>query len=185
MKHFIISLVCTISIAVLFGCTSYHYFTEYTTHLVNSEPKSLAYKDTVFNFEFLPVPNGVYFNITNLSDIPAILEWDRCYFIEPTGNPSRALNVDGGTREDTHMNEGARNESVIPPHSSFGRFTTSALNVHKFTKIESYYYLFSKSSGFSSTYCTTFFNYGRYWPEYKGPAFKPADSLHENDIALS
>jgi hypothetical protein len=82
------------------------------------------------------------------------------------------------------MYEGARNESVIPPHSSFGRFTTSALNVQKFTKIDGYHYLFSKSIGFTSTYYNTFFNYGRYWPEYKGPVFEPADSLHENDVAL-
>jgi len=171
------------AIVVIFSCTP-RYITEYHTHLSNSDPKSLEFKDSLFVFEFLPVPNGLYFNITNLSNVPAILEWDRCYFIEPTGNPSRALNVDGGIREDTHMYEGARNESVIPPQSSFGRFTTSALNVQEFKKSESSYYRFSKSIVYSSTIYFSFFNYGRYWPDYKGPAFEPADSLKKNDISL-
>jgi hypothetical protein len=184
MKHFLTPLVCAASLIIISSCTPFHYSTEYHTHLLNSDPKSLVYKDTLFDFEFYPVPNGVYFNITNLSNVPATLEWDRCYFIEPTGNPSRALNVDGGIREDTHMYEGARNESVIPPHSSFGRFTTSALNVQEFTKSETYYYRFTKSIVYSSTTFNTFLNYGRYWPDYNGPIFEPADSLHKKNIAL-
>jgi len=189
MKLFLTSLVCIASFIVISSCASFHYNVVYNTHLLNSEPKALVYKDSSFVFEFNPVPNGLYYNITNLSNVPAILEWDRCYFIEPTGNSSRALNVDAGIREDTHMQEGARNESVIPPHSSFGRFTTSALNVHKFTMLNStyssYYYKFINASiGYSSTTVNTFYKYGRYWPDYNGPEFEPADSLHKKDIAL-
>ena len=184
MRRFLTLLVYAAPLIVISSCIPRHYVIQYNTHLLNAEPKSLVYKDTLFEFEFYPVPNGVYFNITNLSNVPAILEWDRCYFIEPSGNPSRALNVDGGISEDTHMYEGARNESVIPPHSSFGRFTTSALNVQKFTKSESYYYRFSKSIVYSSTTFYNFYNYGRYWPDYIGPTFEPADSLHKKDIAL-
>jgi hypothetical protein len=184
MKRLLILLAYLAPFIVISNCASRHFAVEYSAHLLNSEPKSLVYKDTFFVFEFNPVPNGLYFNITNLTNVPAILEWDRCYFIDPTGNPSRALNVDAGIREDTHMYEGARNESVIPPHNSFGRFTTSALNVQKFTKSESYYYRFSKSIAYSSTIFNTFYNYGRYWPDYNGPAFEPTDSLHKKDIAL-
>jgi hypothetical protein len=148
--------------------------------LLNSEPKSLVYKDTFFIFEFHPVPNGLYYNITNLSNVPATLEWDKCYFIEPTGNPSRALNIDG-ISEDSRTHELPTNISIIPPHGSFGRFTTSALNVQEITEYKSYYY---KYIGYISTTGNTFYNYGRYWPNYNGPAFERADSLHKNDTAL-
>jgi hypothetical protein len=183
MKRFLTLLVCTAPLIVISSCTPLHYVIKYNAHLLNSEPKSLVYKDTLFDFEFNPVPNGVYFNITNLSNVPAILEWDRCYFIEPTGNSSRALNVDGGIREDTHMQEGARNESVIPPHGSFGRYTTSALNVQAIRECNSYY-SFYKSYGYSFSTFNTFYKYGSYWPDYNGPAFEPTDSLHKKDIAL-
>jgi hypothetical protein len=188
MKRLLTSLVFTAPFIIISSCTPFSYFTEYNTHLLNSEPKSLVYKDTFFVFEFYPVPNGLYFNITNLSNVPATLEWDRCYFIEPTGNPSRALNIDG-IREDTRTRERASNESVIPPHGSFGRFTTSALNVRKITSLDSKYISYSykfisTSIGYSSTILNTFYKYGRYWPDYIGPAFEPADTLHEKDIAL-
>lgn len=182
MKRLLTLLVCIAPLIVTSSCAPFHYIVEYNTHLLNSEPKSLVYKDTLFDFEFYPVPNGVYFNITNLSNVPATLEWNSCYFIEPTGNPSRALNVDG-IIEDTRTREMANNESVIPPHGSFGRFTTSALNVQATTEAHSYYY-FHKSFGYSSTTFNTFYDYGRYWPDYNGPAFEPADSLHKKDIAL-
>jgi hypothetical protein len=183
IKRLLTSLVFTAPFIVISSCAQFHYITNYSTHLSNSDPASLVYKDTLFGFEFHPVPNGLYFNITNLSNVPATLEWDKCYFIEPTGNPSRALNVDGGIREDTHLFEGARNESIIPPHTSFGRFTTSALNVEAIKVSNSYYYFYN-SFGYSSTTFNTFYDYGRYWPEYKGPVFEPADSLKKNDISL-
>ena len=166
------------------SCTPLHYTIKYNTHLLNSEPASLVYKDTLFGFEFYPVPNGLYFNITNFSNTPATLDWDRCYFIEPSGNPSRALNVDGGIREDTHLYEGARNISIIPPLSSFVRFTTSALNVREVTNSE-FYYRDPGSAGYFSGKYNSFYNIGRYWPDYKGPAFAPGDSLHTKDTALS
>jgi hypothetical protein len=94
MKHFLASLVCAASFIVISSCAPFHYVVEYHTHLLTSEPKSLVYKDSLFDFEFHPVPNGLYFNITNLSDVKATVVWNSCYFIDPTGNPSRALNVD-------------------------------------------------------------------------------------------
>jgi hypothetical protein len=182
MKHFVIPLVCAASVIIISSCTSSCYIVEYSTHLSNSEPKSLVYKDTLFVFEFYPVPNGLYFNITNLLNVPATLVWNSCYFIEPTGNPSRAMNIDG-LIEDTRMREMANNESVIPPHGSFGRFTTSALNVKAITECNSNFYFYN-SIGFSTTMLNTFYKYGRYWPDYKGPVFEPADSLHIRDISL-
>jgi hypothetical protein len=182
MNNFLPSLVCVASFIIISGCTPFHYTTEYNTHLLNSDPQSLVYKDTLFVFKFNPVPNGIYFNITNLSNVPAMLVWNSCYFIDPTGNPSRALNIDG-IIEDTRTREMATNESVIPPLGSFGRFTTSALNVQAIKESDSYYF-FYQSSGFSHTIYNSFYDFGRYWPDYNGPAFEPADSLHENDIAL-
>jgi hypothetical protein len=182
MKHFMASLVCAAWLITLSGCTPFKYSIEYKTYLLNSEPKSLVYKDSLFNFKFQPVPNGLYFNITNLSNVPATVEWDRCYFIEPTGNPSRAFNVDG-VSEGSRTHELPTNISIIPPQSSFGRFTTSALNVQAIRECESYFY-FYEFSGYSSTTLNTFFNYGRYWPDYTGPVFAPEDSFHKNNIAL-
>ena len=182
MKHFLTALACIAAGIVISGCTSFHYSIEYKTHLLNSEPKSLVYRDSLFAFEFYPVPNGLYFNITNLSNVKATLVWNSCYFIDPTGNPSRALNIDG-IIEDTRTREMANNQSVIPPHSSFGRFTTSALNVQAITECTGYYH-FYKYSGYSFTTLNTFFRYGRYWPDYEGPVYEPADSLHKKDIAL-
>lgn len=184
------SFVCQIflpAMVVIFSCTP-RYITEYHTHLLNSEPKSLEFKDSLFVFEFYPVPNGLFYNITNLTNDPVTLEWDRCYFIEPTGNPSRAINIDG-VRENSRTNELPTNISIIPPKASFGRFTTSALNVQQFTSLKtkqtSYYYKFINTS-VSYSYATlyTIFNYGRYWPNYTGPVFEPADSLHKNDLSL-
>ena len=181
-KQFLTLLICIALLIAISSCTPFHYTVEYSTHLLNSEPKSLVYKDTLFVFKFFPVPNGLYFDITNLSNVPATLVWNSCYFIEPTGNPSRALNFDG-VMEDTRTREMANNESVIPPHGSLGRFTTSALNVREIKECNSYYF-YCKSFGYSSTSFNSFFNYGRYWPDYNGPAFEPTDSLHKKDIAL-
>lgn len=182
MCRLIVALVFTAFLVLLSQCSPFSYFTDYHTYLVNSDPKTLAYKDSLFAFEFNPVPNGLYYNITNLSNTPATLEWDRCYFIEPSGNPSRALNIDG-VREGSRTNESPTNISIIPPNASLGRFTTSALNVRAITEINSFYY-FYKSFGFSSSTLNTFYDYGRYWPAYRGPVFAPADSLHKNDLAL-
>jgi len=182
MKHFVTALSCVAAGIVVSSCTSFHYAIEYKTHLLNSEPKSLVYKDSLFTFEFSPVPNGLYFDITNLSDVKATLVWNSCYFIDPTGNSSRALNIDG-VLEDTRPHEMANNQSIIPPHGSFGRFTTSALNVQAIQESNTTYYFF-KSIGFSSTRFNTFYEYGRYWPDYEGPVYESADSLHKKDIAL-
>jgi hypothetical protein len=183
MRRFLTLLIIVIPFIVISNCTSVSYLTEYSTHLLNSDPKSLGYKDSLFVFEFHPVPNGLYFNITNLSNVPATLEWDRCYFIDPSGNPSRALNVDGGMREDTRTHELPTNISIIPPQTSFGRFTTSALNVEVIRESNTEYYVYKKW-GYSTTTYNTFYQYGHYWPVYRGPEYKASDTLHTNDTVL-
>jgi hypothetical protein len=158
--------VCCI---VLFGCSS-SYFIKYDTYLPNSDPsKTLQFKDDKFDFTFLPRENGIWFTIKNITNKPAILEWDRCYFVDPSGNSSKALNVDllEGNKE---TEEKAKYESMIPSNGNFSRFTTSARNVDIFKKIsvtEMKGFLFSMEYSNVNVNIEKFTNFGRYWPEYK------------------
>src|SRR5271169_2818751 len=105
---------------VLFGCVSYR--TLYDTYLLNSDPpKSLQFKDNNFEFVFQPVENGIWFQVKNLNEKPAFLEWDRSYFIEPSGNSYKALNTDlVNENSETKIKE--KYESILPPNAIFQRF---------------------------------------------------------------
>jgi hypothetical protein len=162
----ILSIFSLIFSCFFFGCAT-TYLTRYETHLLNSDPKTLHFKDDKFEFSFEPVPNGIYFMIKNLTDDPAILDWDRSYFIEPNGNSSKLLNVDL-IEENSETASKAKYESILPPGADFGRFTTSALRVAKFIKVDSRYFTIGNMT-FHHTNMNTFYNYGRYWPEkYSG-----------------
>jgi hypothetical protein len=166
---------------LLSGCVSY--ITRYDTYLLNSDPpKTLHFSDDKFEFNFIPVPNGVYFKINNLNSKPAFLEWDRCYFIEPNGNSSKSLNTDL-IEENTETMEKAKYESILPPQGSFSRFTTSAKNITVFKnvsinvkEIDHYFFNFQlivRLKDISSIVSEKkFFEIGRYWPEYEGPGNK-------------
>jgi len=113
--------------------------------------------------------NGVYFSIKNLNSKPAFLEWDRCYFIDPAGNSSKALNVDL-LQENSETVQKAKYESPIPANGSFGRFTSSALNLSKFQQLNINSinsYLFNAKINIVQTDMKTFYNFGKYWPDYE------------------
>ena len=64
------------------------------------------------------------------------LIWDKSYFIEPTGNSSKALNTDIlETNQKILAKENY--ESVIPQESHFARFTSSAKNLTSFSMYNS------------------------------------------------
>jgi hypothetical protein len=170
MKKFV-NIFC---LCVFAGCSSH--LTRYDTYLLNTEPKTLQFKDDKFEFGFLPVPNGIHFKIYNLTNTPAILQWDMCYFIEPDGNSSKALNIDL-LGENIETIEKAKYESILPPNGKFARFTTSALNAPEYKKwsaAEINVQFAEVSFLYAGKY--RFYNYGRYWPEYK-----PKDSVYRGN----
>jgi hypothetical protein len=165
------------------GCAT-SYRMDYHTCLFGSEPKSLQFKDDKFTFEFTPVPNGVWFKIENLSGVSGFLVWDRCYFIEPGGNSSKALNVDL-LEENTATRDKAVYESILPPNAIFARFTTSALNIEEFSALRSSQitnYFLRMSSSFVEM--NKFYNFGRYWPEFL-PVYWDSTRRAETRASLS
>jgi hypothetical protein len=184
-KFLLVLVVC------LFGCvSSSKYLTEYDTYLKGSETKSLQFKDNRFSFDFVPMPNGVLFTIINKTETPATLLWDHCYFIQPDGNSSKALNMDL-LGENSETKEKAKYESVLPPNARFSRFTTSVLNTHSY--IEQRYnsvminQLFSGwmkniifASGSSDWH--KFTDIGKYRPDYTGPGYR--DSTNGIDTVM-
>lgn len=109
------------------------YHLVYNSYLKQSKNKTLEYKDEYFNFTFKTLPNGIIFNITNKLDSIAYVVWEESYFITPNGNSYKALNSDL-LNTNTVLNEKDNNISIIPPHSTFTRFTSSKNNVEQFTK---------------------------------------------------
>jgi hypothetical protein len=121
-----------LSLFTIFLFCSNAYFVKYDTYLKNTIPKSLFFSDDKFEFKFLPVPNGIEFTIKNISGLTAFLIWNRSYFIDPSGNPTKAMNWDLlSTNEKSFVKENF--ESILPPNSTFTRFTTSVLNVNQFS----------------------------------------------------
>lgn len=155
---------------ILLSCTS-NYLVTYDTYLSNSKTKSLTFKDDKFLFRFFPVANGIYFNVRNLTQTPATLIWDRCYFIAPDNNSSKLINTDV-IYEEEETKRKAKYESILPPGADFARFTSSALNVEKFTNIKNQsvgHYLQIFDTNILTTYenieYQEFLSYGRYWPD--------------------
>ena len=118
----------------LAGCGSSVYLTRYDTYLLNSTSPSLPLqlKDDKFEFDFTPLKSGVCFSIKNLTNKLAFLEWDRCYFIDPAGSSSKAVNTDL-LQENTETAQKTLNESPIPSNGALVRFTSSALNLSQST----------------------------------------------------
>ena len=110
-----------------------------------SKTDSLNFKDDNFDFSFKPHSYGIDFLIYNLTDKPAFMQWDRCYFIGPDGNSSKALNVD---LLDQNKETSAKStyESPIPQKGFIKSFTTSSKYDKQFTSIK------------VEQYCSTIFN---------------------------
>lgn len=163
-------LIVLITLVMLLSC-SVKYYVAYETYLSQSPTKSLSFEDDRFRFDFLPTPNGVFFNIKNLTQTAATIVWDRSYFIDPENNSSKLLNTDVMLEEEETKSK-AKYQSIIAPGANFRRFTTSALNVDK-QKIMKEEVKINYSEIFGSGRLTTlenseydtFISYGRYWPD--------------------
>lgn len=177
-----------VSFALLFISCSTTYKISYDTYLKDSPNKELKFSDDKFEFAFIPVANGIYFTIKNNSDRTAYLVWDKSYFIEPSGNTFKALDIDAINT----VNEVARkenNESPIPAKSSFARFTTPNTNLQKFQEfntviVNNYFTNYT----YSTTFKSDFFDVGAYWvttlkkeDESSGVTYYSEESKIEDD----
>jgi hypothetical protein len=151
-------LIFTIVLIALLASCSYKYHYIYHSYVENSNIKNspaalenniqdtallnpLPYQDSLLKFTFFPQPNGIFFEIQNLSDNNIFLLWDESYFIDPNNNSSKALNTDILNTQQKVI-EKQNNESIIPKRGTFRRFTTSSKNLVSIEKIDfTTYYL--------------------------------------------
>lgn len=158
-KQLFLIIICIVFLA---SC-SLNYTYVYLTHLDNSKDKTLTYQDSIMKFTFSPTPNGIFFEIQNLSSENIFLLWDGTYISDPTGNSSKALNKDLLETKDKIVSK-ENNESIIPKKGTFKRFTTSAKNISVVQKIDvSNYYISKNYSMQNANYAETFL-YSPYWP---------------------
>lgn len=100
---------------------------------VSSELKEApdgSFTDGRFTFDFIAVPTGVLFSITNETEEPAYLRWDDCYFVEPNGNTFNALNTDLIKETDVNQTQAAKSQFLtqVPSNTTVTRFTTAITN---------------------------------------------------------
>lgn len=132
----------------LISCETTYYY-QYETLLKGSTKQELSFEDEYFYFNFLPRPDGIIFLISNKTNKPAYLIWDKSYFIEPNGNSVKALNTDlleSSSRVAIKENQ----ESILPQHAKFCRFTTAITNFQTVN--------YSQATSLSSTYLNNYFS---------------------------
>lgn len=94
----------------------------------------LVLVDKDFKFRFQPTVTGVFFTLENLSDKPAYIDWDNCFFVEPNGNTFNALNTDILNESDEVSSRTANttaHRTQVPRRSIVKRFTTSTVNARE------------------------------------------------------
>jgi hypothetical protein len=156
------SIITLLSILFFISCST-TYKISYDTYIKDSQKKDLNYSDDKFDFTFIPVSNGIWFSVKNKTSKTAYLVWDKTYFIEPTGNSFKALDVDAlNTVEEVARKE--NNESLIPANSIYARFTTPKNNLSKFAQYDyvTINNIFTNNIYTSSSYYE-FFEAGAYW----------------------
>ena len=122
MKWILASLASLTVMSIVGYAEKPVYRTLYDFYLLGSDSKGLQFKDDKFEFSFNLEPNGIEFTINNISANAAFLEWDRCYFIEPSGDSSKALNFDlieAGSKKISNDS----GESILPANERFIKFT--------------------------------------------------------------
>jgi len=189
MKKYNITKLFLCLVLCLFISCSVEYKMIYDTYLEQSVIKELRFKDDKFAFNFIPVSNGIFFTIENLTDTTAFLIWDKSYFIEPDGNSYKAINLDL-IKVEEEIARKEINESVLPKGTFFSRFTAPNVNVevlktYDITEINSYFR--SNVSSEISVISNKFFDIGNYWTNtIRSPNRKTAtgtSSLTEKEMA--
>jgi hypothetical protein len=186
MKYICISVLCTILFSSCYT-TGFEYY--YNTRLENHSPQNdLNYSDSLFNFQFLPVPNGIYFTITNNTNESVSIDWDNSYFTEPSGNTYKALNSDFiGLSNELALKQ--TNTTIIPPKGKVSRFTTSNKNLSSFsiyTNTNMFYDALNGVSNYSSlSRYDKFVTAGNYWPIYQSYSGESTVSQMDSTICTS
>jgi hypothetical protein len=164
MKKIAILIFC----ALFTSCATGEFEFFYNTKIVdNTTDSKLIYSDSLLKFQFLPVPNGIYFEITNNTSEAITIDWDNSYFSEPSGNTYKALNSDFiGLSTELALKQ--TNTTIIPPKGRVTRFTTSNKNLSSFSLYTNNSMFYNALNGVS-TYSSLskydkFVNAGNYWP---------------------
>lgn len=158
------SLLCIFIIGLIFSSScKVSYIAAYQTYLDGNLKPSLQFQDSIIKISFDPRPNGIFFDIENLSNNNLYLIWDKSYFVEPSGNSSKLLNTDILVTTSV-IREKENYESVIPQGSHFSRFTCSAKNISKFSRFNSvtFYNEISKTINTNMDYSEIWLT-GNYW----------------------
>jgi hypothetical protein len=120
-------LACTAS------CSSFTLDLDYAFRLdQQNTDEELVFVDKDFKFTFQAVESGVYFQVENLSEKLAYIDWDNCFFVEPDGNTYNALNTDILDESDEVASRTARtsaHRTQVPINSTVKRFTTATVNM--------------------------------------------------------
>lgn len=149
MNHFrtcsLRGLLAVLLVTILSGCNGpQRYDLDYSFELVGATAESpLRFADERFEFQFIPGPSGVAFQISNISSTDAVLVWDDCYFVEPDGNTYKALNTDALEEADAIVSK-SRYTATIPAAARLARFTTASVkarqtSIAEMSEMERYY----------------------------------------------
>ena len=163
MKNNLRMLVYILLLSLILGSCKVSYLCTYQTYLDGSPNESIEFNDSIINVSFSPKPNGIYFDIENLTKNNLYLIWDKSYFIEPSGSSSKPLNTDI-LETNSAIRDKENYESVIPQGGHFMRFTCSAKNISLFSMYNSltFYNEATKTISSNSDY-SEFYLTGRYW----------------------
>lgn len=156
-------LQCVILFMFLFGSCKVSYLVKYDSFIEGSKDESLQYGDSIIKVVFNPRPNGVTFDIENLTKNNLYLIWDKSYFIEPNGSSSKLLNTDI-LETNSAIRDKENYESVLPQNGHFLRFTASATKISEFSIYNSLtvYNEISRSVNTNIDY-SKFYLTGKYW----------------------
>jgi len=131
--HLLASVVACVSILTASCKSTYHIAYEFGMS-VPPNSAGLTFADESFAFEFKPSPSGVAFEVRNLTKSDANLVWDRCYFVDPSGNTYKALNTDA-LEEASEMVMKSGYFAIIPAGAAIRRFTTASVNIQRYETV--------------------------------------------------
>ena len=163
MKSTIRAILNILLITLILSSCKVSYLVTYQTYLEGNPEESSEYSDSIIKVKFETKPNGILFDIENLTTNNLYLIWDKSYFIEPDGESSKAFNQDV-LETAVSIRDKENYESVIPQKAHFKRFTCSSKNISLFSIYTSltFYSEALKSINTNADY-SKFNKTGTYW----------------------
>jgi hypothetical protein len=136
MMRIVNAVIALASTLVLSACAT-QYQLRYEAQLRNASGEGgLSSQQDGLSFEFLPLPTGVAFAVSNKSAEDVVLDWSRSYFIEPGGNSFKALNSDT-LKEDSKVAMKSLDVVTVPSGAMLRRFTTASVNPEGYNIVRS------------------------------------------------